>query len=167
MRASVTVSMAADASGTFSDTLRENLLDVRTALGSTSDSAGNNNTSSKVSPSIANLPVSSGAAAGTVSAASDAAAANSLIIAGEEPSMGVVDWMGAILHVIRPNVRGTVQDVSDDMLPPDPFAEDPNDPAREVAATDDFPTEPLSHEERAELLADLADLGVYQALLEP
>lgn len=75
--------------------------------------------------------------------------------------------MGAILHASRRNVRGTVQDVSDDMLPPDPFADDPDDPAREVAATDDVAAEPLSQEERAELLADLADLGVYQALLEP
>ena len=78
-------------------------------------------------------------------------------------------WIGgAILHAIENSARGTVQDVPDDNLPPDPFADDPNDPAREIAATDDdYPAEPLSQEERAELLADLTDLGVYQALLEP
>nr|WP_198943033.1 DUF5319 domain-containing protein [Actinophytocola xanthii] len=53
----------------------------------------------------------------------------------------------------------------DDALPPDPFAGDPDDPARalddEVAAE-----EPVTAQERAELLADLRDLAVYQALLE-
>src|SRR5699024_1374584 len=132
IRASVTVSMAAEASGTFSATLRENLLEVPTAPGSTSDSTGNNTTASNVSPSIANLPVSSGCAAGTVSAASDVAAENSLIIAGEEPSVGVVNWMGAILHVIGRDGGGTVQDVSDDMLQPGPDAGDPERPGREI-----------------------------------
>jgi hypothetical protein len=55
--------------------------------------------------------------------------------------------------------------VRDDALPPDPFAGDPDDPARafddEVAAE-----EPVTAQERAELLADLRDLAVYQALLE-
>jgi hypothetical protein len=57
--------------------------------------------------------------------------------------------------------------VRDDALPPDPFAGDPNDPARalddEAASVAD---EPVSAQERAELLADLRDLAVYQALLE-
>lgn len=55
----------------------------------------------------------------------------------------------------------------DDALPPDPFAGDPNDPAR--ALDDDTSSgeeEPVSAQERAELLADLRDLAVYQALLE-
>ncbi|MFB9431021.1 DUF5319 domain-containing protein [Streptoalloteichus tenebrarius] len=55
-----------------------------------------------------------------------------------------------------------------DALPPDPFAGDPDDPARALAGQDgDEPWEPLGDEERAELLADLTDLAVYQALLEP
>ncbi|GAB3469736.1 DUF5319 domain-containing protein [Actinophytocola sediminis] len=57
--------------------------------------------------------------------------------------------------------------VRDDALPPDPFAGDPNDPAR--ALDDDASPaeeEPVSAQERAELLADLRDLAVYQALLE-
>lgn len=55
-----------------------------------------------------------------------------------------------------------------DALPPDPFAGDPHDPARAFA--DDEPDrarQPLPEAERAEVLADLADLAVYQALLEP
>jgi hypothetical protein len=57
--------------------------------------------------------------------------------------------------------------VRDDALPPDPFAGDPNDPAR--ALDDDASSveeEPVTAQERAELLADLRDLAVYQALLE-
>lgn len=52
-------------------------------------------------------------------------------------------------------------------LPPDPFADDPDDPAKDLDALDDEPAEPVSDDERAELLADLADLAAYQALLEP
>ncbi|MFC4001485.1 DUF5319 domain-containing protein [Prauserella oleivorans] len=54
-----------------------------------------------------------------------------------------------------------------DVLPPDPFADDPNDPAREIAALDEPVAEPITPEERSELLADLSDLAVYQALLQP
>ncbi|WP_245818545.1 MULTISPECIES: DUF5319 domain-containing protein [Haloechinothrix] len=53
------------------------------------------------------------------------------------------------------------------LLPPDPFANDPNDPAKSLDAMDDDRGEPISEAERAELLADLADLSIYQALLEP
>lgn len=60
---------------------------------------------------------------------------------------------------------GTVRVVRDDALPPDPFAGDPNDPAR--ALDEEAPAEePVSAQERDELLADLRDLAVYQALLE-
>lgn len=52
------------------------------------------------------------------------------------------------------------------VLPPDPFAEDPNDPAKELAALDEPVSEPISPDERSELLVDLSDLTVYQALLE-
>lgn len=52
-------------------------------------------------------------------------------------------------------------------LPPDPFANDPDDPAKDLDALDDEPAAPVSDDERAELLADLTDLAAYQALLEP
>ncbi|MBK1789351.1 DUF5319 domain-containing protein [Prauserella cavernicola] len=60
-----------------------------------------------------------------------------------------------------------MQAVPHDVLPPDPFADDPDDPAKEIAALDEPGGEPISPDERSELLADLSDLAVYQALLEP
>ncbi len=55
-----------------------------------------------------------------------------------------------------------------DALPPDPFAGDPQDPARALAGEEpDRPTGKPADTERAEVLADLADLAVYQMLLEP
>jgi hypothetical protein len=57
--------------------------------------------------------------------------------------------------------------VSQDALPPDPFAGDPQDPARtldDLADVDEL--EPLTPEERAEIVEDLGDLAMYQALLE-
>jgi hypothetical protein len=57
--------------------------------------------------------------------------------------------------------------VPHDALPPDPFAGDPDDPARAIADPDDDIGPPMAEEERAELLTDLSDLAVYQALLEP
>lgn len=48
-------------------------------------------------------------------------------------------------------------------LPPDPFADDPNDPAAALDALD--PGEPLDASEREAVEADLADLHVYEALL--
>ena len=54
--------------------------------------------------------------------------------------------------------------VSDDQ-PLDPFAGDPADPA--AALDDDEVVEPLSPEEREDVLTDLSDLEVYRALLEP
>ncbi|WP_034240673.1 DUF5319 domain-containing protein [Saccharomonospora iraqiensis] len=64
---------------------------------------------------------------------------------------------------------GTVRVVPHEVLPPDPFADDPNDPAREFAMLDDAEpeSEPMGPDERSELLTDLSDLTVYQALLEP
>lgn len=54
-----------------------------------------------------------------------------------------------------------------DALPPDPFAGDPNDPARAMDAIQAAEeAEPLGPDERAELVDDLADLEIYQALLE-
>ncbi|GAA1207710.1 DUF5319 domain-containing protein [Prauserella alba] len=60
-----------------------------------------------------------------------------------------------------------MQPVPHDVLPPDPFADDPDDPAKEIAEIEEQAGEPISEEERTELLSDLADLAVYQALLEP
>ena len=53
--------------------------------------------------------------------------------------------------------------------PVDPFAGDPDDPARELAALDDpdVADEPLSPLEREDVLDDLEDLEVFQALLVP
>ena len=57
--------------------------------------------------------------------------------------------------------------VSPDALPPDPFAGDPLDPALSLDADDvSDEVEELSGAERDEVVADLADLAVYQALLE-
>ncbi|HEU5475985.1 MAG TPA: DUF5319 family protein [Actinophytocola sp.] len=53
-----------------------------------------------------------------------------------------------------------------DALPPDPFADDPDDPARLFDEPDDD-APPITADERAELLADLADLSLYQNLLTP
>src|SRR5438552_1145784 len=55
MRASVTVSIAAETTGTSSTIVRVNRVAVETAFGRTDDSAGTSRTSSKVSPSFANF----------------------------------------------------------------------------------------------------------------
>lgn len=52
-----------------------------------------------------------------------------------------------------------------DDAPRDPFEADPTDPAASLGQDDPF--EPLSAQEREEVLADLEDLEVFQALLEP
>ena len=52
-----------------------------------------------------------------------------------------------------------------DDVPLDPFAGDPADPA--AALHDDDVMEPLTVEEREDVLADLEDLEIFQALLEP
>ena len=52
-------------------------------------------------------------------------------------------------------------------LPPDPFAGDPDDPARELAALDETVREPLVPADREHLLADLQDVEVFEALLAP
>jgi hypothetical protein len=49
--------------------------------------------------------------------------------------------------------------------PVDPFSGDPEDPAAELGDDDDG--EPLSPTERDEVLADMEDLEVFRALLEP
>ncbi|QTR01436.1 DUF5319 domain-containing protein [Saccharothrix algeriensis] len=58
--------------------------------------------------------------------------------------------------------------VPHDALPPDPFAGDPEDPARALGPPDDdHDHPPMDDVERTELIGDLSDLAVYQALLEP
>ena len=55
-------------------------------------------------------------------------------------------------------------------MPPDPFAGDPDDPAVELAALDEEPDdglEPLSPDERENVLDDLEDVDIFSALLEP
>lgn len=54
--------------------------------------------------------------------------------------------------------------MSPDALPPDPFAGDPHDPA--LSIHDEEQVEALTPAEQDEVVADLADLAVYQALLE-
>jgi len=50
----------------------------------------------------------------------------------------------------------------------DPFAGDPSDPASALEDSDDaVPAEPLTQAERQDVVDDLADLEVYEALLAP
>jgi hypothetical protein len=56
--------------------------------------------------------------------------------------------------------RGGVHDE-----PLDPFRDDPVDPVTDLDDTDDL--DPLSDEERRDVEEDLADLEIYQALLQP
>jgi hypothetical protein len=56
--------------------------------------------------------------------------------------------------------------VSSDALPPDPFAGDPQDPALSLEDEHGDEHEELGPDEQEEVRADLADLAVYQALLE-
>lgn len=60
-----------------------------------------------------------------------------------------------------------VSNDSHDGLPPDPFADDPVDPSSVLGEPPDEQVQPISADERTELLADLADLAVYETLLAP
>lgn len=60
-----------------------------------------------------------------------------------------------------PDYRGGVHDE-----PLDPFQGDPADPASELEHEDPL-SDPLSEADRQDVLEDLADLEVYQALLGP
>jgi hypothetical protein len=64
-------------------------------------------------------------------------------------------------------VAGYRARVPQEALPPDPFADDPDDPTRELRDGDEEPEQPITDTEREELVEDLADLAVYQVLLEP
>lgn len=62
--------------------------------------------------------------------------------------------------------RTTVGDVHDEPL--DPFQDDPSDPAAELERLgDELLSDPLTEADRQDVLEDLADLEVYQALLGP
>lgn len=54
-----------------------------------------------------------------------------------------------------------------DDAPLDPFDGDPADPTAGLGEEPDDDAAPLSTEEREDILADLEDLEVFQALLEP
>ncbi len=56
-------------------------------------------------------------------------------------------------------------DVTHDETPLDPFLGDPNDPAQLL--DDVEPVEPLTEEERVEILADLEELHRFRRILEP
>ena len=63
-----------------------------------------------------------------------------------------------------------MQAVAHDVLPPDPFAEDPDDPARALSDHEDTPEEPISAEERTELLDEVhrnSRLHVFDATVTP
>src|SRR6266545_869048 len=123
IRASVTVSMALDTSGTASSTLRVSRLWVVDPLGVTSDSSGSRRTSSKVRPS------GSGA-------------------------MARSSWAGTWAGPARRR----------------PFAGDPADPSNELSDLEvesETGGDPLTPAEREDVLEDLADLEIYQALLTP
>jgi hypothetical protein len=68
---------------------------------------------------------------------------------------------------VRPAVAGYRAGVPHEALPPDPFANDPDDPTRELRDGDEEQEQPITDTEREELVEDLADLAVYQVLLEP
>ncbi len=62
-----------------------------------------------------------------------------------------------------PGRQGYRRAVHDDQ-PQDPFSGDPSDPAGDFG---DDAMEPLTPQEREEVLADLEDLEVFRALLDP
>src|SRR5690606_13831207 len=194
---SVTVSIAADTSGMARSIPRARRVEVSTALGSTSDSAGWSRTSSKVSASgrdsavIGVGTVSSrlawishrnrgphparrrgGGTAGRHAAAAPTggthtpphtlAGRHATAPAGRTPRRGRTAWP----RRRGGRIRTTVGDVHDEPL--DPFHGDPSDPASELdRLAGDEPVDPLSETERQDVLEDLTDLEIYQALLAP
>src|SRR5687767_11565845 len=156
MRASVTVSIPADSSGMESSTLRVSRVTVLTRLGTTSDSPGCSNTSSNVRPR------------GTVRALSvstDHPQREGGVIILPIPH-GPPGWRTerAGQHTHAGGEYGVrVQDE-----PIDPFNGDPTDPAAGLDdLNEDAESEPLTEDERQDVLEDLSDLEIYQALLSP
>ena len=68
---------------------------------------------------------------------------------------------------VNRRVAGYRAGVPHEALPPDPFADDPDDPTKELPDDAEETDQPISDTEREELVEDLADIAVYQALLEP
>lgn len=54
---------------------------------------------------------------------------------------------------------------NNDQMPPDPFADDPNDPASFLEPDEDYP--PLTEEEKRALREDLKNVRDFRKLLEP
>jgi hypothetical protein len=52
-------------------------------------------------------------------------------------------------------------------VPSDPFEGDPQDPAQLFDVADEEEAEPLSLEDRAEIIEEIGDLEIFQAVLEP
>ena len=66
----------------------------------------------------------------------------------------------------QPPFMGTVYTVQEE--PIDPFSGDPADPAAGLDdLTEDAEQDPLTEAERQDVLEDLSDLEIYQALLSP
>jgi len=56
---------------------------------------------------------------------------------------------------------------NDPLMPPDPFAGDPHDPASFLEPDEGYSDEPVSEEERILLREDLANVRRFRSLLEP
>ena len=82
-----------------------------------------------------------------------------LILSGRE----VVSWGDTLASPAAAAYCGVVHDRLPPGLPPDPFADDPDDPSAVLDALE--PGQPLDAHERLAVEADLADLAVYEALL--
>src|SRR4051812_9245100 len=154
MRASVTVSIALDNKGVRRRSERDSRVDVSTSLGMTSEADGCSSTSSKVRPRRANL-------SGRPPCSEEKPGDGSITPTHEwrKPS-----FYGRCEQRSGSDAAAYGGGVADD-APLDPFAGDPADPA--AALADDEQLEPLTVEEREDVLADLEDLEIFQALLEP
>src|SRR4051794_1142343 len=155
IRASVTVSMALESNGVRKRSERDNRVEVSTSLGMTSEAAGCSSTSSKVSPSGANFSgraPSSETKPGVASITPTREGRKTSFYGRGEPG-------------VRRDAAAYGGEVADD-APLDPFAGDPADPAAALLDDDDD-MRPLSVDEREDVLADLEDLEIFQALLEP
>src|SRR3954469_15688005 len=142
IRASGTVSIALESNGVRRVIDLDSRVEVSTSLGMTSDAAGSSRTSSNVSPTVPNFAGRSASLLPTRLHPQSS---------GEKVSLrNDKDYGG--------NVR--------DDPPLDPPAAGPGDPA---SGSEDAGAarEPLTPQEREDIVADLEDLEVFQALLEP
>src|SRR3954447_22508577 len=165
IRDSVTVSIGEDTSGTLIRTLRVTWVPVSTALGTTSDSAGSSSTSSKGSASIANFG-GSPAPWSVIHPSYPRRRPPGRARRSGSPNCTASPVSRTEVRDRRGTGGSTVVTVPPDSLPPDPFAGDPQDPALSLDSVDAEEQDTLTEEERDEVVADLADLAVYQALLK-